>query len=53
MIAIPNTFIAGEGTVLDVLCRAESGLGGGALVVGKRIRSRFSVTGCSRQWRFA
>lgn len=53
MIAIPNTLIIGDGTVLDVLRRPESGLGGGALVVGKRIRSGFSVAGCSRQWRVA
>ena len=53
MIAILNTFIAGDDTVLEVLRRSESGHGGGALVVGERIRPGFSVAGCSRQWRAA
>lgn len=48
MIAIPNTLIIGDGTVLDVIRWTESGLGGGALVTGKRIRSGLSVAGCSR-----
>ena len=40
MIAIPNTFFTGDGTVLDVL-RAESGVGGGSHWTCARWPARF------------
>ena len=51
MIAIPNTLITDDGTIRGVL-RAESGLGGGALVVDRRLQSGFSVVGSSREGSF-